>query len=197
VIKGLGTRVKKENLKISVVPTSVQTEMLCARNGLTLTNLVEYPELDLAIDGADQVDLKTLNLVKGAGGALTREKVVACAAKTFAIVVDQEKTVKEGLSERVPVEVVPFSAGFVIREIIRIRGKPLLRESAGKLGPVKTDNGNYIIDVDFGKIDSPRKLDRRLKMIPGIIETGLFCGLADVVYVGKRDGTVQTVRRKK
>lgn len=197
VIKELETRIRRESLHVRVVPTSIQTETLCVKSGLNLTNLVEYPELDLAIDGADQVDMTTLNLVKGAGGALTREKIVACAAKKFVIVVDQEKVVRHGLYERVPVEVVPFGVGFVMKEIVRIGGKPTLRESGGKLGPVITDNGNYIIDADFGKISSPEKLDKRLKTIPGIVETGLFLRMADIVYVGRKDGNVQTLKRRK
>ena len=197
VIKELETRIRRESLNVRVVPTSIQTETLCVKSGLNLTNLVEYAELDLAIDGADQVDVTTLNLVKGAGGALTREKIVACAAKKFVIVVDQEKVVRHGLYERVPVEVVPFGVGFVMKEIVRIGGKPTLRESGGKLGPVITDNGNYIIDADFGKISSPEKLDKRLKTIPGIVETGLFLRMADIVYVGRKDGNVQTLKRRK
>ncbi len=195
VIKELGERVRKERLNVSVVPTSVQTETLCTKSGLKFTNLVEHSELDLAIDGADQVELRTLNLIKGAGGALTREKIVACASKKFAIVVDEKKVVRQGLRGKVPVEVVPFGTGFVVRKIIQIQGRPVLRESAGKLGPVVTDNGNYIIDVNFGKIDDPNKLHKKLKSFSGVVETGLFLGLADIVYIGNRDGTVQTIRK--
>jgi ribose 5-phosphate isomerase A len=180
-----------------VVPTSIQTETLCVKSGLNLTNLSEYSKLDLAIDGADQVDVTTLNVLKGAGGALTREKIVARAAKKFVIVVDQEKLVRHSLYERVPVEVVPFGLGFVMKEIARIGGKPTLRESGGKLGPVVTDNGNYIIDADFGKISFPEKLDKRLKAIPGVVETGLFLRMADIVYVGRKDGSVETLKRRK
>jgi ribose 5-phosphate isomerase A len=195
VIKELGARVRKERLNVSVVPTSVQTEILCSKSGLKFTNLVERSELDLAIDGADQVELRTLNMIKGAGGALTREKIVACASKKFAIVVDEKKVVRQGLYGKVPVEVVPFGTGFVVRKIIQIRGRPVLRESTGKLGPVVTDNGNYIVDVDFGKIEDPNRLNKKLKSFSGVVETGLFLGLADVVYIGRRDGTVQTIRK--
>jgi ribose 5-phosphate isomerase A len=195
VIKELGARVRKERLNISVVPTSVQTEILCSKNGLKFTNLVEHSELDLAIDGADQLELRTLDMIKGAGGALTREKIVACASKKYAIVIDEKKVVRQGLYGKVPVEVVPFGTGLVVRKIIQIRGRPILRESAGKLGPVVTDNGNYIIDADFGKIDDPNKLNKKLKSFSGVVETGLFLGLADVVYIGKRDGTVKTMRK--
>jgi ribose 5-phosphate isomerase A len=197
VIQALETKVKKENFNIRVVPTSTQTETLCVEKGLPLTNLSENPELDLAIDGADQVELKTLNLVKGAGGALTREKIVASAARKFAIVVDQKKIAKRGLCVKVPVEVVPFGTGYIGRELIRIGGKPKLRERDGKLGPVITDNGNYILDVDFREIRSPERLERRLRSLPGVVETGLFLRMADIVYVGRRDGTVQILRRKK
>ncbi len=197
VIKELGKKVKREDLNIKVVPTSIQTEILSAKNGLNLTNLLEHPELDLAIDGADQVEVRTLDLLKGAGGALAREKVVAFAAKKFVIVVDEKKVAKHGLNGKVPVEVLPFGVGFVMREIARIGGRPTLRESRGKLGPVVTDNGNYIIDIDFGRIYYPKKLDRSLRTIPGITETGLFLGLADIVYIGRRDRRVQTLRGKR
>ena len=197
VIKELGKKVKREDLNIKVVPTSIQTEILSAKNGLNLTNLLEHPELDLAIDGADQVEVRTLDLLKGAGGALAREKVVAFAAKKFVIVVDEKKVAKRGLNGKVPVEVLPFGVGFVMREIARIGGRPTLRESRGKLGPVVTDNGNHIIDIDFGRIYYPKKLDRSLRTIPGITETGLFLGLADIVYIGRRDRRVQTLRGKR
>lgn len=195
VIKELAMKMKTEGLKIRVVPTSIQTEILCVESGLKLTNLIEHPRLDLAIDGADQVDLKTLNLLKGAGGALTREKIVACASKKFAVVVDQDKVVTNGLCGRVPVEVVPFGVGYVIKEITRLGGKPALRESGGKLGPVITDNGNYLVDAEFGKVSSPNKLDRNLRLIAGVVETGLFLGLADVVHVGRKSGEVQILKR--
>jgi len=196
VIQELETKVKKESFNIRVVPTSTQTETLCVERGLPLTNLSENSELDLAIDGADQVELKTLNLVKGAGGALTREKIVASAARKFVVVVDQKKIAKQGLCGKVPVEVVPFGAAYVMKELVRIGGRPTLRESDGKLGPLITDNGNYILDVDFQEIRSPRRLDKRLRSTPGVVETGLFLGMADIAYVGRRDGTVQILKRK-
>jgi len=164
--------------------------MLAVRSGVPLTTLDEHPVLDLAIDGADEVDEK-LDMIKGGGGALTREKIVASAAKQVVIVADETKLVEKLGSFRVPVEVLPFALASATAGIKELGGKPFLRESNGKVGAVVTDNGNYILDVDFGLIDDAEELNQRLKLIPGVIETGLFIGMADIVYLGKPDGIVK------
>jgi ribose 5-phosphate isomerase A len=192
----IGKRIKTEKLHVKVVPTSYQAFMLAVKNGIPITTLEEHPVLDLTIDGADQID-ENLNLIKGMGGALTREKIVAAASKTLIIIADERKRAKI-LGENgqpVPVEVLPFAAPFVMRKLSKLGGKPTLRESVGKVGPVVTDNGNFIIDIDFGLIENPGKLDAKLKRIPGIVETGLFVDMADIIYLGKPN-SVKRLKRE-
>jgi ribose 5-phosphate isomerase A len=136
-----------------------------------------------------------LDAIKGGGGALLREKVVASASKKYVIIVDRNKLAETlGEGQSLPVEVLPYSIGAVIRKIEELKGMPVLRMGSGKLGPVVTDNGNFIIDIDFGAIREPSALDVRLKGIPGILETGLFLGYAGVAYVGKRSTVEEIVR---
>jgi ribose 5-phosphate isomerase A len=193
----IGKRIKAEKLCVKAVPTSYQAFMLAVENGIPITTLEENPTLDLTIDGADQID-ENLNLIKGMGGALTREKIVAAASKTLIIIADERKKAKilGENGQQVPIEVLPFSAPFVARKLSELGGKPKIREGTGKVGPVVTDNGNFIIDVDFGPIENPSKLDAKLKRIPGIVETGLFVDMADLVYLGKLD-KVERLKRKK
>jgi len=191
VIQEIGRQILQEGLRVLGVPSSSQAMMLAVHSGIPLTTLDEHPILDLAIDGADQIDQK-LNLIKGGGGALTREKIVASAAKQFVVVADETKLVEKlGTDCRVPVEVLPFALASATAGIKVLGGKPLLREGKGKVGAVVTDNGNYIVDVDFGPIGDAEELNRRLKLIPGVIETGLFIGMADIVYLGKADGIIR------
>jgi ribose 5-phosphate isomerase A len=191
LIQEIGRLMRQDGLRVLGVPSSSQAFLLAVHSGVPLTTLDEYPVLDLAIDGADEVD-KRLDMIKGGGGALTREKIVASAAKQVVIVADETKLVEKlGTSFRVPVEVLPFALATVSAGIKKLGGKPLLRESKGKVGAVVTDNGNYIVDVDFGPIDNAEELNQRLKLIPGVIETGLFIGLADIVYLGKKDGVIK------
>ena len=188
VIQELGRLIQQNNLQVLGVPSSSQAFLLAVTSGVPLTTLDEYPLLDLAIDGADEVD-KQLDMIKGGGGALTREKIVASAAKQVVIVADETKLVEKlGTRFRVPLEVLPFALATVSAGIKKLCGKPFLRESKGKVGAVVTDNGNYIVDVDFGAIDNAEALNQQLKLIPGVIETGLFIGLADIIYLGKADG---------
>ena len=184
VIQEMGKRVRQKDLQILGVPTSNQTRMLAVRSGIPITTLDEHPQLDLAIDGADQVDGQ-LNLIKGMGGALTREKIAASVANQFVVVVDETKLVKKlGANCVVPVEVLPFAVSTVASKMRRMGGKPVLREAKQKVGPIVTDNCNFIIDVDFGPINKLGELDLKLQLVPGVIETGLFIGMAEVAYVG-------------
>lgn len=189
-IQELGRMIKQKDLHIMGVPSSSQAKILAVNSGIPLTTLDEHPVLDLAIDGADEVD-KNLDMIKGGGGALTREKIVASSAKQVVIVADESKLVEKLGKFKVPIEVLPFALAPVTNAIKDLGGKPLLRESKGKVGAVVTDNGNYILDVDFGLIDNTKALDEKLKRIPGLIETGLFIGLTNRVYLGKSDGITQ------
>jgi ribose 5-phosphate isomerase A len=196
-IEEIGKRIKNEGLHVLGVPTSYQALLLAVKHKIPITTLEEYPTLDLTIDGADQID-EELNLIKGMGGALAREKIVASASKKLVIVADESKRVKV-LGEKnhpVPVEVLPFAAPIVMHKIREIDGKPELREGTKKVGPVITDNGNVIIDAEFGLIHNPAELERKLKEFPGVVETGLFVRMANVVYIGKQSGIEKLVRKE-
>ena len=194
-IREIGRKIRGEGLKVLGIPTSYQASLLAVENGIPLTTLNEHPEPDLAIDGADQIDPQ-LNLIKGMGGALTQEKVVSSAARRLVIVADETKMAEKlGTNQPVPVETMPFALTPVMLKIQEMGGKPVLREGKGKVGPVVTDNGNFILDVDFGLIAEPKELNLKLKSIPGVIETGLFVDLAETVYVGTPT-TVRRLRRK-
>jgi ribose 5-phosphate isomerase A len=188
-IEDIGNRMKREKIRVSAVPTSYQAFMLAVKHGIPITTLEEHSILDLTIDGADQID-DELNLIKGMGGALTREKIVASASKKLVIVADERKKVKF-LGENnhpVPIEAIPFATPIVMPKIKEMGGKPFLRESNKKVGPVITDNGNIIVDVNFGLVHEPAELNHKLKGIPGVVETGLFVKMADLIYLGERAG---------
>lgn len=190
-IKRLGEKVREDGLKILGVPTSYQAEELAIASGIMLTTLNQHPILDLAIDGADQVDAD-LFVIKGGGAAHTREKVVAASAKRFVIVADESKYV-EKLTHVVPVEVLPFAARLVERRIKELGGKPVLRLGRMKDGPVITDNGNLVMDVDFGTIEDPAGLAALLCGIPGLVEHGIFDNL-DELYLARKSG-VEIIRK--
>jgi ribose 5-phosphate isomerase A len=194
VIRQIGRKIQREKIHVLGVPTSHQAFTLAAKNRIPVTTLEEHPILDLTIDGADQVD-EHLNLIKGMGGALTREKIVAEASKYYLIVADENKKAKilGENSQPVPLEVLPFAVPLVMRKIKKLKGKPVLREGRGKVGPVVTDNGNVIVDAYFGPIRSPADLGSKLKALSGVVETGLFVGMADAVYFGKPSGVEKLV----
>jgi ribose 5-phosphate isomerase A len=184
-IEALSERIKRESLSVLAVPTSYQAFLLAAKHGIAVTTLEEHGVIDVTIDGADQIDPK-LNLIKGMGAALAREKIVASASKQNIIIADDSKRVKS-LGENghpVPVEVLPFAIALVKNRIEAVGGKAVLREGKGKVGPVITDNGNAVIDAVFGVIHNASELEVKLKMIPGVVETGLFIGLATTAYIG-------------
>jgi len=191
-IKRLGTRVKEEGLDILGVPTSYQAEALAIASGIPLTTLSQHPVLDLAIDGADQIDFN-LFAIKGGGAAHTREKVVSCSARKFVVVADETKYA-EKLSRPVPVEVLPFAARLVEQRLKDLGGAPVLRLGKRKDGPVITDNGNFVMDVDFGVIEDPGALAERLCPIPGVVEHGIFDNL-DELHLARVDG-VEVIRRR-
>ncbi len=135
-------------------------------------------------------------MVKGGGAALLREKIVDSTAKKLVIIVDEKKLAKTlGGPQPIPVEIVPFGYGSTVAKIRKICEKTVLREAAGKVGPVITDNGNLIADVYFRSLRRPEIVEEKLKKIPGIIETGLFLEMCDVAYVGRKDGRVDILRR--
>ena len=191
-IKRLGARFLDGGLDFLGVPTSYQAENLAIASGIKLTTLNQHPDLDLAIDGADQVDFN-LFAIKGGGAAHTREKVVACSARKFVIVADESKFV-EHLNHGVPVEVLPFAARLAERRLKELGGVPVLRFGKMKDGPVITDNGNFVMDVDFGTIEDPAALATRISPIPGVVEHGIFGNLEEL-YLARKDG-VEVFGRK-
>ncbi len=175
-----------EGLQISGVPTSFQTAQRARECGIPLTTLDEEPVLDLAVDGADQVD-RHLYLIKGRGAALTREKCVAAAALRFIVIVDEPKIVTD-FSAPVPVEVIPFAIRPIITRLEDLGCRVVLREGIKKDGPVITDNGNFVVDCGFTGINHPEELEESIKLINGVVDSGLFCGFTEktTVIVGNQ-----------
>jgi ribose 5-phosphate isomerase A len=189
-IQFLGERLKSGELKdIKGVPTSFQASVLAKQYGIPLTTLDEIEKIDVAIDGADEVD-PNKNLIKGGGAAHTREKIVDGLADLFIVVVDSSKLVERlGSTFPLPLEVLPFAIAPVTRAVEKLGGQPELRMAVKKDGPVITDQGNMIIDVKFDAIDNPAELEKTLNNIPGVLDNGLFVNLADVILVGEvKDG---------
>ncbi|PSB05122.1 ribose 5-phosphate isomerase A [Merismopedia glauca CCAP 1448/3] len=185
-IQYIGERLKSgEITDIKGIPTSFQATVLAKQYGIPLTTLDEVDRIDVAIDGADEVDPHK-NLIKGGGAAHTREKIVDSLAEEFIVVVDSSKIVdKLGSTFLLPVEVLPLAMTPVMRAIEKLGGKPQLRMGVKKAGPVITDQGNMVIDVKFDSIDNPAELEKTLNNIPGVLENGLFVGVTDVVLVGE------------
>lgn len=192
-VEKIAQKVREEKWEIRCVPTSFQARNLILEHGLRLSDLSVDPVVDIAIDGADEVD-EWMNCIKGGGGAHTQEKLVAFNAKKFVIVADhrkQSRRLGESWKQGVPLEVLPSCAESICKEIRRLGGNPRLRTEKGiSDGPTVTDNGNYLVDADFGQIEDPRSLDKTLHGIPGIVETGLFVGLAKKAFFGQIDGSV-------
>ncbi len=187
-IKLLSEKIKNGSLKnIIAVPTSEKTANLARKLGITLSTLDRYPKLDLALDGADQVD-PHLNLIKGLGHALTREKIVEIHAKKLLIIVDESKMTKRlGLNCPLPIEVIPFEIESHLSWLKTLGCEPKLLKLKNK--PIKTDNGGYLIHCFFvNGIKDPYKLNGILNARPGIVEHGLFLNIADVVIVGSKNG---------
>ena len=166
----------RDGLSVAGVPTSYQTAMRAREYGVPLTTLDDNPVLDLAIDGADQVDPQ-FRMIKGRGAALTREKCVASAAFRFVVVIDEAKMVPR-LSGAVPVEILPFATRTAMAQLRGLGCRPFIREAVKKDGPVITDNGNFIVDCQFEDIVNPADLETAIAAIPGVIESGLFSRFA-------------------
>jgi len=178
-------RLVSGGLDIMGIPTSYQSEMLAIEHNIPITTLLEHPEIDITLDGADQID-QNLVAIKGGGAAHTREKVVASAASRVVLMVDSRK-IASRLNHAVPIEVLPYSRTLVERQVRALGGIPNLRMAARKVGPVITDNGNFIIDADFGVIDDPERLNREINAVVGAVDHGIFLNV-DEVHVGTADG---------
>jgi ribose 5-phosphate isomerase A len=185
-LKKLGKLVR-EGLDIKGIPTSIHTMRIAKEENIPLTTLEENPEIDITIDGADEVD-SNLNLIKGGGGALTREKMIAFNSQKLIIVVDDSKVVKAlGIDFALPVEVTKF--GWTATKIFleKFGCEVKLRNVMGN-EPFITDNGNYILDCEFERIENPPQMEVDINMIPGVVENGLFIGLASEIIVGGKQG---------
>jgi ribose 5-phosphate isomerase A len=188
-IRFLGERVRG-GLKILGIPTSQRTKQLAEQLGIPLARLDEHLQIDIDIDGADEID-PHLNLIKGGGGALLREKIIASASRRFIVVGDSSKQVAHLGKFPLPVEVIPFAESLISRRIAALGAQVSLR-GAGQ--PYVTDEGHHILDCTFGEISDPAALAEKLRAIPGVVEHGLFIGMAEVALIG-RDGKVVQVRR--
>jgi ribose 5-phosphate isomerase A len=186
MVIALGEKVRA-GMRLRGVSTSEETAMLARQQGIVLIDTDNAWVIDVAIDGADQVD-PSFNLIKGGGGALLKEKIVAASAKQFIVLVDHTKRVTVlGGSFPLPIEVIPFGWGSTAREIETLtRSRVALRECNGT--PFKTEAGNMIVDVHLARIDQPRDLEVALNQIPGVVETGLFVGRTDLLIVGTANG---------
>jgi ribose 5-phosphate isomerase A len=189
-IQAIGERLQSGDLQnIKGIPTSFQAIVLARQYGIPLVTLDEVEKIDIAIDGADEVDPQK-NLIKGGGAAHTQEKIVDSLADQFIVVVDSGKLVDHlGSTFLLPVEVLPMAVTPVMRAIEKLGGKPQLRMGVKKAGPVVTDQGNLVVDVKFDRIDQPAELEKTLNNLPGVLENGLFVGVADIIMVGEvKDG---------
>ena len=185
-IQFIGERLQSGDLQnIKGIPTSFQARVLAKQYGIPLTTLDEVDRIDIAIDGADEVDPQK-NLIKGGGAAHTQEKIVDALAEQFIVVVDSGKLVDAlGSTFLLPVEVLPMAVTPVMRALAKLGGKPELRMGVKKAGPVVSDQGNLIVDVKFDRIDNPAELEKTINNIPGVLENGLFVGVTDLVLVGE------------
>jgi ribose 5-phosphate isomerase A len=191
-VRFLAERVQA-GLKIRGIPTSIQTQQLAASLGIPLTSLEEFQQIDVAVDGADEVDAD-LQLIKGGGGAFLREKIIASAARRFVIIADSSKQVAVLGKFAVPVEVVPFAQKLVAKEVEALGASVKVRSAAsGK--PYVTDEGHHILDCHFGRIPDPAKIGEQLESIPGVVEHGLFVNMADAVLIARGE-QVEELRRR-
>lgn len=191
-VRFLGEQVRA-GLKIRGIPTSVHTQELAARLGIPLTTLDEIQQIDVTIDGADEVD-PGLRLIKGGGGALLREKIVASASRKFVIIADSTKQVAMLGKFPVPVEVIKFAEALVAKKIAALGAAVKVRvDSSGK--KFITDEGNHILDCNFGQIPDPPAVARKLEEMPGVVEHGFFIGMASIALIAK-DGQVLELQRE-
>lgn len=190
----LGRRVLEDGLKISGISTSEGTAAQANAAKIPLTSFIEHQRIDLTVDGADEVELGTLNLIKGRGGALLREKIVAAASARMVVVADETKLVDRlGSLVAVPVEVAQFGWQVTARNLEQIGGSPALRLGADKK-PFLTDGGNYVIDCAFGPMAKPAQVAEHLDHVVGVVEHGLFLGFAREALIGSREG-VKVIKR--
>ncbi|MGJ9459617.1 ribose-5-phosphate isomerase RpiA [Oceanobacillus sp. CF4.6] len=183
MVRKLGEKVK-EGFNIKGIPSSKKTERLALEVGVPLTDFASVDRIDIAIDGADEID-RNLNLLKGGGGSLVREKIVDVNADQFIVIVDQSKVVEELGEFPLPIEVLQFGWEITAKKIAELGGDPVIRIKDEKR--FISDNGNYILDCKFDKISEPEELHEKLKRLTGVVETGIFTNMVDKVIIGRKD----------
>ncbi len=181
-------------LDIIAIPTSEQSRLQAIKTGIRLTSFAERPIIDLTIDGADQVETTSLNLIKGLGGALLREKLVACASKKLVIIIDERKLVKQlGQQSPLPVEIIPFAWEGTMARVVNFCSKATLRLNPDRK-PTLTDSGHYILDCQIENLEDSAKLANNLKLITGVVETGLFINMTNLVIIASQKG-IETLQK--
>ena len=183
LIQALSELVEKDDLDILCIPSSIESKLELVKAGLTIGSLIEESELDIYIDGADIITTDYV-LIKGGGGALTMEKIMARASSEFIVIADHTKYPKELNSFPVPIEIIPQTVNTVIKPIFDLGGEFRLRYGSGKIGPVISDNGNIIGDIHFKETYDPSEMEKALKLIPGVVENGIFPKDADRIIIG-------------
>jgi ribose 5-phosphate isomerase A len=197
-INRIGELNKENNLDLICIPSSFQARHLIIENKLRLGTLDEYPEVDIDLDGADEID-QNLNLIKGGGGCLVQEKILASNSKKLIIIADYRKSsmyLGQQWRKGVPIEVIPTAYVPLSNKFSKMGGKPVLRMARAKAGPLVSDNNNFIIDVDFGVIKNPQELNVQLLNLPGVVDTGLFLGMTNKAYIGQQNGDVLNLDKK-
>ncbi len=185
IVRSLASHLKKNKIKIKAIPTSLQIKIEAEKGGIPIIEADQIKHIDIVFDGADQID-KDKNMIKGGGGALLREKILINTAKKVVIIADESKFVKK-LNRSVPVEVHPFARNTAAKQIQKYGGKPNLRVIERGY-PFVTENGNIILDCNFGQIAKPKELAKKIIEIPGVIEVGIFTK-PDIIYKAKENGT--------
>jgi ribose 5-phosphate isomerase A len=196
-VNRIGEINKENNLNLICIPSSFQARQLILENNLKIASLDEYPEVDIDLDGADEID-QNLNLIKGGGGCLVQEKILAFNSKKLVIIVDYRKNSKnlgQQWKKGVPIEVIPMAYVPLLRKFSKMGGKPILRMAQAKAGPLVSDNNNFIIDVDFGIIKNPQELNSKLLSLPGVVDTGLFLNMTTKAYIGQQNGQVLVLNK--
>ncbi len=196
LIEELGLRIK-DGLKIQGVPTSYGTKLLCVKHGIPVVDSMQLDHLDIAIDGADEID-PHLNAIKGGGAAHSVEKIIASMADEFVLIADESKLVDSLCTKfPLPVEVIPAAFSYAQLRIKQLGGAPVLRSALRKDGPVVTENGNFVLDISFEVAPKDIELlNNQLLSIPGLLETGLFLGIAKRALIAYQDTVKQIVPRR-
>lgn len=185
LVRSLSSHLKEKNIRVKAVPTSLQIKLEAEKGGIPIIEADQIEHIDIVFDGADQID-EERNMIKGGGGALLREKILINVAKKVVILADESKFVKK-LNRSVPIEVHPFARNIAAKQIQKYGGKPVLR-TIERGYPFVTENGNIILDSDFGEIQNPEELAEKIIQIPGVIEVGIFTRKPDIIYKVKENG---------